>query len=119
MLNGPDSDDHDDVDVNIDGMSDAEGDHAQDLDEDVENSDIFDTDSSDEDPGNEPQILNELPVDLSQLQAGVQKDQDATDEEKPEEETQREEMDGILVYDAYARMMGCEKIENYFEENQI
>ena len=54
MLNGPDSDDHDDVDVNIDGMSDAEGEHAQDLDEDVENSDIFDTDSSDEDPGNEP-----------------------------------------------------------------
>lgn len=50
-------------------MSDA--DHAQDLDEhldeDGENSDIFDTDSSDEDPENEPQCLNELPVDLSEL----------------------------------------------------
>ena len=34
-----------------------------------------------------------------------------------EEETQREEMGGILVYDSYAKMKGCEKIEKYFEEN--
>jgi hypothetical protein len=26
-------------------------------------------------------------------------------------------MGGILVYDAYARMKGCEKIEKYFEDN--
>lgn len=43
--------------------------------------------------------------------------EDDTEQEKPEEEKQREEMGGVLVYDAYARMKGCEKIEKYFEEN--
>jgi hypothetical protein len=39
------------------------------------------------------------------------------DEDEVEEEKQREEMGGVLVYDAYARLKGCEKIEKYFEEN--
>lgn len=36
----------------------------------------------------------------------------------PEELMGREEMNGIIVYDSYAKLIGCEKIVNYFE-NQV
>jgi hypothetical protein len=71
-----------------------------------DSSDIFDTDSSEDDRDAEDNLLNQVR-------------EEPTEEPKAEEEeeTQREEMGGILVYDAYAKMFGCEKIEKYFEEN--
>ena len=68
-------------------------------------SNFSDTDSSGSDGDNVEQILL-VPT-------------EPVEEIKTEEveETQREEMGGILVYDAYAKMKGCEKIEQYFEEN--
>lgn len=38
------------------------------------------------------------------------------EEDEEEEEKGREEMDGIIVYDSYAKLTGCEKICKYFEE---
>ena len=30
----------------------------------------------------------------------------------------REEMNGIIIYDSYAKLTGCEKIVKYFEERK-
>ena len=77
---------------------------------DHDSSDMFDTDSSEDDHERDDDHL---------LHQVVQIEEEAPPEEAKvqEEETQREEMGGILVYDAYAKMHGCEKIEKYFEQN--
>jgi len=33
---------------------------------------------------------------------------------EPKEPASREEMGGTLVYDSYSRLVGCQKIEDYF-----
>ena len=75
---------------------------------DHDSSDMFDTDSSEDDQERDDDHL---------LHQVVQIEEEVPPEEAKveEEETQREEMGGILVYDAYAKMLGCEKIEKYFE----
>ena len=69
---------------------------------DHDSSEIFDTDSSED---------NQERDDDDLLHQVVQIEEEPPEETKVEEETQREEMGGILVYDAYAKMFGCEKIE--------
>ena len=100
-----------------------EGDHNsndQDLIE-GEPSDMFDTDSSEDDRDDIVQplgdIQNEIEKDKNNILSPIKQDEE--EDEQKEEEIQREEMGGILVYDAYARMKGCEKIEKYFEENPL
>ena len=41
-------------------------------------------------------------------------DEDGASEEKEG----REEMNGIIVYDSYAKLTGCEKIVNYFQDKR-
>ena len=36
-------------------------------------------------------------------------------EHAPEEEKGREEMNGVIIYDSYAKLVGCEKIVEYFQ----
>lgn len=115
-----DSEDHEDAD------GDPEADHDdQDLIE--EGSDIFDTDSSaggdDVDDmrsitGHEAEAagraLGDLASDVTNGAGGSEADQKP---DQSQEELSREEMGGTLVYDSYARLKGCTKIEEYFAAN--
>jgi hypothetical protein len=38
---------------------------------------------------------------------------------KKVENSIKEEMGGILVYDSYAQLVGCEKIEKYWANNSL
>lgn len=42
---------------------------------------------------------------------------ESNEENKEQKEEIKEEMGGTLVYDSYCRLKGCDKIEQYFNEN--
>lgn len=91
--------------------------------EEEEGSDIFDTDSSCDRAGEEEDERSKLDGEQAlQLDGNVgtadtgDAKHDGADKEE-EEATSKEEMGGILVYDSYAKMKGCAKIEEYFVQH--
>ena len=95
---------------------------------------MFETDSSNSNvadetfrQADEENDLAELHVDTSEIPSPEEQGKDivagsptkftralsGTNIEQQEQEEGRREMDGIIVYDSYARMTGCEKIVNY------
>jgi hypothetical protein len=91
-----------------------------DLIEEEEGSDIFDTDSSCDRAGEEEDERDKLDGEQALQLDGNVEPADAGDakhdgaDKEEEEATSKEEMGGILVYDSYAKMKGCTKIEEYF-----
>ena len=89
--------------------------------QDEEASDIFETDSS----ANDDDDVQRRLQGLISCEEQSQQSQEEKPEEKPEpkspvvqpdEEQFKEEMGGTLVYDAYARLVGCTKIEEYYSK---
>ena len=107
-----DSEDHEDPD------GDQEADHDdQHLLEEGEGSDMFDTDSS-AGGGDVEDMRSIAGHEAAAADNGGAGGPEA--DQKPdqsEEDLAREEMGGTLVYDSYARLKGCTKIEQYFAEN--
>ena len=95
--------------------------HAELIEE--EGSDIFDTDSSCDGAGEEEDGRAKLGGEQTlKLDGDVMVDDGngKTGEAAKEDEeaaTSKEEMGGVLVYDSYAKMKGCTKIEEYFAQN--
>ena len=76
-----------------------------------EPSDIFDTDSSDDD--DEIRLTEFIDEEIKQKIVTI-KDQDIKSKVQIQEDQYKEEMGGILVYDSYSKLVGCTKIEQYF-----
>jgi hypothetical protein len=54
-------------------------------------------------------------VDRKETDGNYFKQEDEKEEEEEEEEG-RQEMNGTIVYDSYAKLTGCEKICRYFDQ---
>ena len=111
-----DSEDHEDPD------GDQEADHdSRHLLEEGEGSDMFDTDSSA--GGGDVEDMRSIAGHEHEGAAAADGSAGGPEaDQKPdqgEEERAREEMGGTLVYDSYARLKGCTKIEQYWEETPL
>lgn len=113
-----DSSGDEEAEMQLDSDMEQDAIHAELIEE--EGSDIFDTDSSCEGAGEEEDGAAKLDGDKTlkldgtvMVDDGKGKTGEAAKEDE-EEATSKEEMGGVLVYDSYAKMKGCTKIEEYF-----
>ena len=89
-------------------------------------SELIETDSSCAEGDHEINVGEMSPVDQgADIVAGSPTKHTRTDHEDdqsfeepktPDVPMAREEMNGVIIYDSYAKLTGCEKIVQYFEE---
>ena len=85
-------------------------------------SELIETDSSCAEGDNEINVGEMSPVDQgADIVAGsptkhtrTEPEEDQSFEDPPDVPQAREEMNGVVIYDSYAKLTGCEKIVQYF-----
>ena len=116
-----DSSADDEAEMQLDSDMEQDALHAE-LNEEEDGSDIFDTDSesccggADDREGDRAKLDGDQALKLDGgvgVNAGNGETGEAVKEDE-EEATSKEEMGGVLVYDSYAKMKGCTKIDEYF-----